>query len=787
MASADQMTHIKGSYRTAFARVAWLLRRIQWPTFLGIGLAIMAVVSGIATYLTLTGATDFVPSRVMVISLLLFNMAIVLTLFALIAYRLVRLWIARRAGSAGARLHVRLVGMFSFVAVMPAIIVAVFAATTLDRSLDSWFSERTRTIIDNASTVAEAYFNEHRQVLRADALAMAADLNRYAPLFFSNPARFREVMTTQVALRSLSGGFVADANGQLMAYAEGSTSTRLTPPSPEVLQSLGEGEAHLTASEDGDQVQALVRLTSFGNAFLLVSRQVDGRVLDHLARTRAAAAEYANLESRRYTVQLTFALIYVIVALLVLLAAIWLGLWAANRLVSPIGDLVGAAERVSDGDLSTRVEIGSDADEISTLGRTFNRMTGQLQSQRNELMEANHQLDRRRRFTETVLSGVSAGVIGLDTKGRINLVNKSCLSLLERTRDELIGQSLVATVPEMATCVRQAMARRDRPAESQITLTRDDGSQRTMTVRVTSEKSGEDAHGYVVTLDDISELVSAQRASAWADIAQRIAHEIKNPLTPIQLSAERLKRKYGAQITDDPEVFEQCTNTIVRQVEDLGRMVDEFSSFARMPTAVMVPEDISALVREAVFLQRVAAPDISFEVEGAQQPVMVECDRRQLSQALTNLIKNAIEAIATRREQVPADDHTLPDRIVISVDDTTENGGEMVSIDIADTGIGLPRGERYRLVEPYVTRREKGTGLGLAIVKKIMEDHAGSLLLEDAPWVATGGHGACIKMLMPRRQVSDTDPTPDIDTENTNDTDTAAQPFAARASVGLTS
>ncbi|MEQ8745314.1 PAS domain-containing sensor histidine kinase [Pyruvatibacter sp.] len=787
MASADQMTHLKGSYRTAFARVAWLLRRIQWPTFLGIGLAIMAVVSGIATYLTLTGATDFVPSRVMVISLLLFNMAIVLTLFALIAYRLVRLWIARRAGSAGARLHVRLVGMFSFVAVMPAIIVAVFAATTLDRSLDSWFSERTRTIIDNASTVAEAYFNEHRQVLRADALAMAADLNRYAPLFFSNPARFREVMTTQVALRSLSGGFVADANGQLMAYAEGSTSTRLTPPSPEVLQSLGEGEAHLTASEDGDQVQALVRLTSFGNAFLLVSRQVDGRVLDHLARTRAAAAEYANLESRRYTVQLTFALIYVIVALLVLLAAIWLGLWAANRLVSPIGDLVGAAERVSDGDLSTRVEIGSDADEISTLGRTFNRMTGQLQSQRNELMEANHQLDRRRRFTETVLSGVSAGVIGLDTKGRINLVNKSCLSLLERTRDELIGQSLVATVPEMATCVRQAMARRDRPAESQITLTRDDGSQRTMTVRVTSEKSGDDAHGYVVTLDDISELVSAQRASAWADIAQRIAHEIKNPLTPIQLSAERLKRKYGAQITDDPEVFEQCTNTIVRQVEDLGRMVDEFSSFARMPTAVMVPEDISALVREAVFLQRVAAPDISFEVEGAQQPVMVECDRRQLSQALTNLIKNAIEAIATRREQVPADDHTLPDRIVISVDDTTENGGEMVSIDIADTGIGLPRGERYRLVEPYVTRREKGTGLGLAIVKKIMEDHAGSLLLEDAPWVATGGHGACIKMLMPRRQVSDTDPTPDIDTENTNDTDTAAQPFAARASVGLTS
>jgi two-component system nitrogen regulation sensor histidine kinase NtrY len=769
MTSTGSTADLKGTYKTATARVGWWLRRIQWPTFLGIGLAIAAVISGIITYLSLTGATDYVPTRGQAIAMLVVNLALVLTLLALIAYRLVLLWMARRAGNAGARLHVRLVAMFSLVAIMPAIIVAVFAAITLDRSLDSWFSDRTRTIVDNASTVAQAYLDEHRQVLRADALAMASDLNRYAPLYYSNTARFRELMTTQVALRSLSGAFVANSGGNLMAYAEGSAQTRIEPPTAEFLKNLDEGEAHLTSSEEGDQVQALVRLAGFDDAFLLVTRIVDARVLEHLARTKAAAAEYENLESRRYTVQLTFALIYVIVALLVLLAAIWFGLWAANRMVAPIGELVGAAERVSDGDLTTRVDVGSDADEISALGRTFNRMTGQLQSQRNELVEANQQLDRRRRFTETVLSGVSAGVIGLDSKGRINLVNKSCLSLLDCTRDELIGQPLVAAVPETSIHVRQAIARIDRPAEGQVVIPQEDGAERTLTIRIVSERSGDGAHGFVVTLDDISELVSAQRASAWADIARRIAHEIKNPLTPIQLSAERLKRKFGPQIEKDQDVFEQCTGTIVRQVEDLGRMVDEFSSFARMPTAVMAEEDVTDIAQEALFLQRMAAPHVSFEIDKDSIPVRAECDRRLIGQALTNLVKNAREAIETRHQR----DGTRPggndeaDRIVVSVRET----GEMVSITVSDTGIGLPRSERYRLLEPYVTHRDKGTGLGLAIVKKIMEDHAGTLALQDAPWVAEGGRGASIQLTFPRRQEQPvSDGADDMDTPDDPDT-----------------
>ncbi len=754
MASMGSMTHLRGNYRTAAARLGWWFSRVQWPTILGIGLAITAVASGIATYLTMTGATPFVPSRGLVLALLLLNLAIVLTLLALIAYRLVRLWIARRAGSAGARLHLRLVAMFSFVAVMPAIIVAVFAATTLDRSLDAWFSERTRTIIENASTVAQAYLREHGQVLRQDALAMANDLNRNAALFYTSQSRFENLMTAQLQFRSLAGAFVADSSGRLLSEAEGSLRTRFSPPPPAVLAGLGDGEVHLASNDEGDQVQALVRLTSLGDAFLLVSRLVDPMVIDHMARTEAAAREYAAFENRRYSIQLTFALIYVIMALLVLLAAIWLGLWAANRMVAPIGELVAAAERVSDGDLSTRVEVGRQGDEITTLGRTFNRMTGQLQSQRNELMEANHQLDRRRRFTEVVLAGVSAGVIGLDSAGRINLVNRTCLRLLDRTRDDLIGQPLVEAVPEMALQVRQAMARPDRPAEGQITLTFD-GEERTLTVRVTSEMSAEGAQGFVVTLDDISELVSAQRASAWADIARRIAHEIKNPLTPIQLSAERLRRKYRGQITTDPEVFEQCTNTIIRQVGDLGRMVDEFSSFARMPTAVMAREDLGELAREAVFLQRVSDASISFEIEGAEDSVPVECDRRLIGQALTNLIKNAIEAIGTRRaaEGESVKDEAQ-DRILVRIEDF----GEMVTLEVSDTGVGLPRGDRYRLVEPYVTHREKGTGLGLAIVKKIMEDHGGSLALEDAPWVAEGGTGARIRMTLPRTQTASAGP-----------------------------
>jgi len=782
MVSTDALKQPSSGGKPPAARAGRWMQRSQWPTVFGIGLAIAAVVSGIATYVTLAGGTSINPSRGVAIALLLVNLAIVLTLSALIVYRLVRLWMARRAGSAGARLHVRLVAMFSFVAVMPAIIVAVFAAITLDRSFDAWFSERTRTIVTNASTVAEAYLNEHRHVLRADALAMATDLNLYAPLYFSDPRRFRdEVMTNQARLRALSGAFIADSDGYLMSYAEGSAQTSLAPPSADVLNALGDGEALLTANERGDQVQALVRLENFGDAFLLISRFVDPRVLEYLASTRAAAAEYANLESRRYTVQLTFALIYVIMALLVLLAAIWLGLWAANRIVAPISELVGAAERVSDGDLTTHVDVEGGADEVSALGDTFNRMTSQLRSQRNELIAANHQLDSRRRFMETVLSGVSAGVVGLDSDGRITLVNRSCLRLLNLKRDDLISQPLAACVPEMAPYIRQAMVRRGYPSEGQITLDTEDGSQRSLTIRIVAEKSADDVEGYVVTLDDVSDLVAAQRSSAWADIARRIAHEIKNPLTPIQLSAERLKRKYGAHVKNDPEIFEQCTNTIIRQVEDLGRMVDEFSSFARMPAASMAPEDLSELVREAVFLQRVVAPDITFDIEGADAPVIVECDRRLIGQALTNVLKNAVEAIATRHEKMP--DLDTQERITVSI----HADPETVYLEVTDTGIGLPRGERYRLVEPYVSRRDKGTGLGLAIVKKIMEDHAGRLTLENAPGVQSdarsGGHGARVRLYLPRQQAVDLGAADEAAAPDPAAADEAVLPFIHRASA----
>ncbi len=424
------------------------------------------------------------------------------------------------------------------------------------------------------------------------------------------------------------------------------------------------------------------------------------------------------------SVQVTFALIYVTLALVVLLAAIWLGLWAANRIVSPIGSLVSAAERVSDGDLSTRVDIGNNDDEIETLGRAFNRMTSQIENQQNELVTANYELDDRRRFTEAVLAGVSAGVIGLDADMRINHANRAAQDFLNLDEATLDGLLLSEAAPELSSVVTSAMNHVRRSARDQIVLVQS-GRERTLNVRVTGEKSEGDLQGYVLTFDDITELVSAQRNAAWSDVARRIAHEIKNPLTPIQLSAERLRRKYAGEVANDPEVFQQCTDTIIRQVGDIGRMVDEFSSFARMPEAVMKDADLGEIVRQAVFLQRVAHPDIEYLLSLQEKPITFQGDARLISQALTNILKNAAEAVEGKEEE--------RDEGANRIETCASSDGEMIEIFVTDTGRGLPDTGRLRLTEPYMTTRTKGTGLGLAIVKKIMEDHGGTLDLLDAP------------------------------------------------------
>ncbi|MEQ9518737.1 MAG: PAS domain-containing sensor histidine kinase [Parvibaculum sp.] len=720
----------------------------RWPRLgraLPISLVVVAMFLGTFTYMTLTGLTPFAPSKGIVTALLLANFFVVLVLAALITWRVIRLYMERRSGIAGAKLHARLVTMFAFIAVLPAITVAVFASVTLDRGLDTWFSTRTRAIIDNALQVAQAYLAEHHQVLRQDVLAMANDLNRAAPYLLENQGRTQQLLATQAALRSLPAAYLINNEGKVIARATAAIAPEVGLPGPGQFEKADEGLVVLYTENDGDEIRALLKLPAFDNLYLYVARFVDARVLDHMARTQAAVREYETLEGGLSSVQLTFALIYVTVALVILLAAIWLGLWAANRIVTPIGRLAGAAARVSAGDLSARVTVGTDDDEIDLLSAAFNEMTRQIEQQRNELIAANLQMDERRQFTEAVLAGVSAGVLGVEADGTINHANRAAKIFLDRRNEVLVGRRLEDCAPEFASIIEAAYERPNRTAHDQVILTRG-GQERTLNVRVTGEDAEEATdQGFVVTIDDITELMVAQRNAAWSDVARRIAHEIKNPLTPIQLSAERLKRKYSAQIVNDPEIFQQCTDTIIRQVGDIGRMVDEFSSFARMPEAIMQETDLGEIVRQSVFLQRVAHSDIHYELILPDVEISFDGDARLIGQALTNVLKNAAEAIEGTQVSTEGQDdkqHRIETRVRASA--------EQVVVTVTDSGKGLPKADRLKLTEPYMTTRAKGTGLGLAIVKKIMEDHGGSLALDDAPADAGWQSGAQVTLTFAR-------------------------------------
>lgn len=712
------------------------------PFALGMAVVAAALLSSVATYMVLTGLTPFVPTREIVLGLLGLNLLFVLVMAGMIGWQIYHLWQARRSGIAGARLHVRLVSLFSIVATLPALIVAVFASVTLERGLDAWFSERTRSIIDNAQNVAEAYLREHSLVITADAKAMANDLNQAHSLYVQKSQNFVNIFTTQAALRSLAGAFIIDREGQNLIRAIAPDSNVNYIPIPAVdFDKADKGQPVVFhPSLENSLVRALYKLEAYDDAYLYVYRFVDPGVIDHLRETRLKRAEYDQLEGRRLNVQLTFGLTYVGITLIFLLSAIWFGLGVANHLVTPIGRLIDAARRVAEGDLDVKVPVSRREGDIGSLGRRFNVMTDKLRQQREDLMESSRKMDERRRFTEAVLAGVTPGVIGLDNEGNVRLANTSAFKLLEMKGKELIGAKLADVLPEMADLFKQARQRR-RTTQDHVDITHD-GNTRNFLIRITTEKAGSGKRGYVVTMDDITELVSAQRTSAWADVARRIAHEIKNPLTPIQLSAERIKRKYGKVILEDREVFDKCTETIVRQVGDIRAMVDEFSSFARMPKAVLEPEDIRETVKEISFMQKVGLPGIKLNTEIPDQPVMAAIDRRLISQALTNIIKNAGESIEGKRESDK--DFKGEINVVLRACEGT------VQIDVSDNGIGFPKKDRQRLVEPYMTTRSKGTGLGLAIVSKIMDEHQGQLHLTDAPHVAAGeGTGALVRLEMP--------------------------------------
>ncbi len=712
----------------------WIRLFRLWSRRVGLGrkmafaLAAAAVAAGLATVVAMTQTSPSGSDTRTVLYLLYLDAILLLPLGAVVAWRLVTIWAERRRGLAGSGLHTRLVVLFSAVSVTPAILVVVFSALFFNFGIQSWFSKRVRTAIEASNAVATAYLHEHQQNIRSGLLAAANDLNRDAPTLMRNLHVFNQVLSAQAEVRNLPEALVVDSTGRVLARSRFSQALEFDLVPPPVVAQANKGEIVVLTSEKDDRVRAIVKLDRFIDAFLIVGRFVDARVLEHIDRTQGAVKRYRRLEKKQEGIQITFVIIFVVVALLVLLAAVWIGLVLATRLAHPISNLISAVERVRKGDLAARVDASASTDEIGALSRGFNRMTSQLQTQQQGLMDANRLLDERRRFTETVLSGVSAGIIGLDGEGRIHLSNRSAAELLATDLEQSIGKDLSVVVPEMAALLEELKQRPDRMCQAEIKLIRQ-GQFRTFLVRLAAEQLGADIIGFVVTFDDVTELLSAQRSAAWADIARRIAHEIKNPLTPIQLSAERLKRKYLKEINTDPETFAACTETIVRHVEDIGRMVNEFSSFARMPDPRLRVENIKEICRQAVFFERTRHPDIEFTDDLPEADIQLRCDNRQLGQVLTNLLKNAAESVTER--QTSAGDTLPPGRIGLSLNETGGEDGKTVTIAVEDNGKGLPEELRGRLDEPYVTTRTGGTGLGLAIVKKIMEDHNGELIFEN--------------------------------------------------------
>ncbi|MDD2703996.1 MAG: PAS domain-containing sensor histidine kinase [Acidocella sp.] len=701
--------------------------------------ASMALLLGIASFAVLAGRVKFSVHSGTAVGMIVADFAALLLLIIVLAGRVTRVVLEHRRGAAGARLHVRLVFLFGGVAAVPAILVAVFAIVFFNFGIQAWFNQRVQTALDESNQVAQGYLQEHNNDIRLDALAMANDLSQNGSVFFGDPNEFASYLVTQATVRGLTQAVIFQPlNGEIVASAGLFAGMAATVPDSRAISQAQNDQVPVISPPGSTVEQAVIKLELTPPLMLMIEKPIDPAILDHVSKTERAVAEYQRLSKNRAGLEISFALIIAVLALLVLSALVGFGLVIANQIAKPIGHLIRAAEKVRDGDLAVRVPEKDTGDEMAGLSRAFNKMTAQLAAQRSELLDVNNQLDERRRFTETVLAGVSAGVIGLDNNGRIELANRAASDLLGIDLVPQIGLNLANVAPEFGPLIAVVMNSPERPATAQI----EHGhamQKRMLLVRIGAEMKAETAVGFIVTFDDVTELLSAQRKAAWADVARRIAHEIKNPLTPIQLSAERLKRRFAKEITSDPESFTLCADTIVRHVGDIGRMVDEFSTFARMPAPVMRTESLERIAREAMVLQRVAQPHITWQVE-IDEPLRAVCDRRLLGQALTNLLQNAADAVSMREG---AKHVTLRLRAQ----------GGMAVLSVTDDGVGLPETDRARLIEPYVTHKPKGTGLGLAIVAKIMEDHGGRLELKPAP----GGVGAEVSLILPALAPAETE------------------------------
>ncbi|SEM86757.1 sensor histidine kinase NtrY-like [Palleronia pelagia] len=716
-----------------------------------VGLVILGPFLALATYLVL-GPLNQGQSSLSLRLVILADLVYVIALATLVLSSVARVVAARRAQSAGSRLHLRLTRVFALLALVPTVTVAVFAALTINFGLEGWFSERVSRVVGASLEAAEAYEEEQRRDLSTDAEALANFLEgARTNSFLLSDGELRQLLSqgqSQIQ-RGLREAYVINGAGEIQARGERSYLFDYERPDAAALDQALRGETVIIEDWDINEFRALVKLDGLGDRFLYVSRAVDGELLALLDDTQDSVRLYNQLESERGRILFEFGLLYLGFAVILILAAIWLGLWFAERLSRPVGRLAGAAQRVGGGDLDVRVREEEGDDEISMLGRIFNQMTAQLKAQRESLLATTDQIERRRRLFDSVLGSVTSGVVGLDPDGRVTFVNRSAERLLQL--DEGAGQSvpLSVAVPEFGTMFDKLKAGRGDVLQGEVKVSRG-GALESLLVRMAT-RTAEDGtlEGYVVAFDDVSDLVAAQRMAAWGDVARRIAHEIKNPLTPIQLSAGRIRRKFSAQV-EDAEALATMTDVIVRQTEGLRRIVDEFSQFARMPTPERRRHDLAALVRDAVTLQQAGQEGVTITADLPDGPVMAELDEDMIGQALTNLIKNAGEATQTLAQR-GAPEGWSPE---IRVEMRTDTDGVMIGI--SDNGVGLPE-DRARLFEPYVTTREEGTGLGLPIVKKIIEEHGGTLTLSDAAaFDDTGHHGARAEIRLPVESETDT-------------------------------
>ncbi|WOJ89416.1 PAS domain-containing sensor histidine kinase [Methylocapsa polymorpha] len=706
----------------------------------GAATVVLALVVAFVSFLIFAGFTPIAPTSNVLLVLFLANVLGILLVFCFVLAEGYALLKARRAGVAAAQLHIRIVGLFSIIAAAPALLMAGVGSVTLDRSLNPSFMQDGRGFVLNTIDAARLFREAQCKSLLQEARLTAADLDRAKLMFEVDRPLFREFFRSRARFLGFTAAALLKSNGETIEKIDTGAlfGNAVVRPEASDFEDAQKREPSCLILDEGRTFVALSALASFQDTFLYVARPVDPFTVEFARAAAKLVTLYDGFDSHRRSIQIAFATVFILIALIMLLSATWLGLSFANRLVAPIRRLIAAADQVSSGNLNVQVGVRKSEGDLAHLGETFNKMTLELRLQQNRLIAASNLIDERRLFTEAVLSGVPVAVVGVGPKGEITVVNPSAERLIPQSGEGpagIVGQPLEAVLPELKEAFDEARSGHARLAQGQISLERD-GLERLFNVSITSGPTERADKSYIVTLDDITDLVTAQRTAAWADVARRIAHEIRNPLTPIQLSAERLKRKYGGLIVQDRDVFDQCTDTIVRQVDDIKRMVDEFSAFARMPKARVEHDDLGECVRRVLFLMRVAHADIVFEEHLPDHPLQGRFDRRLLSQALTNIVKNAIEGIAAYAGDASFEGH-------ISV--TLSIAGRTIAIDVIDNGKGFPRENRQRLLEPYMTTRAEGTGLGLPIVAKILADHGGGLELRDAP----DGRGAWVRLYFP--------------------------------------